>query len=44
MVQMIDLTMIEYKGPPDRPVPTQDERQEYARKQKEEGEYEQWVI
>jgi citrate synthase len=44
MVQMIDLSMIKYIGPEDREVPTQDERQEYARKQKEEGEYKKWVI
>lgn len=44
MVQMIDLSLIKYVGPPDRPVPTPQERQEYARKQKEEGEYKQWVI
>jgi len=44
MVQMIDLSMIKYIGPEDREVPTQEERQEYARKQKEEGEYKKWVI
>ena len=44
MVQMIDLSMIEYAGPADRKVPSQQERQEYARKQKAEGEYKQWVI
>ena len=44
MVQMIDLSMIKYVGPEDRAVPSQEERQEYAKKQKEEGEYEQWVI
>jgi hypothetical protein len=44
MVQMIDLSMIKYIGPEDRIVPKQEERQEYARKQKEEGEYKQWVI
>jgi len=44
MVQMIDLSMIKYVGPPDRKVPKQSERQEYARKQKEEGEYKKWVI
>ncbi len=44
MVQIIDLSMIKYIGPPDRRVPTQEERQEYARKQKEEGEYKQWLI
>lgn len=44
MVQMLDLSMIKYVGPEDRPVPPQAERQEYARKQKEEGEYKKWVI
>ena len=44
MVQMIDLSMIKYVGPEDRIVPKQEERQEYAKKQKEEGEYKQWVI
>ena len=44
MVQMLDLSMIKYVGPPDREVPSQAERQEYARKQKEEGEYKKWTI
>lgn len=44
MVQMIDLSMIKYVGPEDRIVPKQQERQEYARKQKQEGEYKKWVI
>ena len=44
MVQMIDLSMIKYIGPEDRKVPKQAERQAYARKQKEEGDYEKWVI
>ncbi|MDE2773321.1 MAG: hypothetical protein OXI46_06390 [Gemmatimonadota bacterium] len=44
MVQVIDLSMIKYVGPDDRRVPKQEERQEYARKQKEEGEYKKWVI
>jgi citrate synthase len=44
MVQMIDLSMIKYIGPEDREVPSQEERQEYAKKQKEEGEYKKWVI
>jgi len=44
MVQMLDLSMIKYLGPEDREVPTQEERQEYAKKQKEEGEYKKWVI
>ena len=44
MVQMIDLSMIKYVGPQDRIVPKKEEQQEYAKKQKEEGEYKQWVI
>jgi len=44
MVQMIDLSMIKYVGPEDRVVPKQEERQDYARKQKEEGEYKKWAI
>ena len=44
MVQMIDLSMIKYVGPEDRIVPKQADRQAYARKQKEEGEYKKWVI
>lgn len=44
MVQMLDLSMINYKGPADREVPSQAERQQYAGKQKEEGEYKKWVI
>ena len=44
MVQMIDLSMIKYVGPEDRRVPKQSERQEYAKNQKEQGEYKQWVI
>jgi len=44
MVQMIDLSMIKYVGPEDRVVPKQAERQEYARQQKEEGEYKKWAI
>lgn len=44
MVQMLDLSTIKYIGPEDREVPSQEERQEYARKQKESGEYEKWVI
>jgi citrate synthase len=44
MVQMLDLSMIKYLGPPDRPVPSQEERQEYAKKQKEKGEYKKWAI
>jgi citrate synthase len=44
MVQMIDLSMIKYVGPDDRIVPTQEERQAHARKEKEKGEYKKWVI
>jgi len=41
---MVDLSMIKYVGPADREVPSQDERQAYAGKQKEEGEYKKWTI
>jgi hypothetical protein len=44
IVHMLDLSMIKYIGPEDREVPSQEERQVYARKQKESGEYEKWVI
>jgi len=44
MVQMIDLSMIKYIGPEDRIVPKQAEREAYAQKQKDEGEYKKWVI
>jgi citrate synthase len=44
MVQMLDLSMIRYIGPEDRPVPSQEERQAYAKNQKDSGEYKQWVI
>ncbi|MCZ6529950.1 MAG: hypothetical protein O6949_06410 [Chloroflexi bacterium] len=44
MVQMLDLSMVKYVGPADRDVPRQEERQQYARKQKESGEYKRWVI
>jgi citrate synthase len=44
MVQMLDLSMIKYIGPGDREVPSQEERQVYAREQKEFGEYKKWVI
>jgi len=44
MVQMLDLSMIKYIGPEDREAPSQEERQEYAKKQKESEEYKKWVI
>ena len=44
MVQMLDLSMIKYVGPGDRPVPSQDDRQEYAQKQLDEGEYKKWAL
>ena len=44
MVQMLDLSMIKYIGPEDRRVPKQEERQDYAKQQKESGEYKKWVI
>jgi citrate synthase len=44
MVQLLDLSMIAYGGPEDRPVPTQEERQEVARKELEKGDYKKWVL
>lgn len=44
MIQMLDLSMIKYLGPEDREVPSQEEREEYATKQKEEGEYKKWAL
>ncbi|MBM3851929.1 MAG: hypothetical protein FJ399_02095, partial [Verrucomicrobia bacterium] len=44
MVQMLDLSMIKYVGPADRPVPQQEQRQEYAKQQKATGDYKKWVI
>jgi citrate synthase len=44
MVQMLDLSMIKYVGPADRKVPSQEERQEYAKKEKEKGDYKKWVL
>ena len=41
---MLDLSMIKYVGPEDRIVPKQADRAEYAKNQKEEGEYKKWVI
>jgi len=35
---------VKYIGPDDREVPSQEERQEYAKKQKETGDYKKWVI
>ena len=44
MVQIIDLSMIKYVGPKDREVPSQEERQEYAKKEKRKGEYKKWNL
>lgn len=44
MVQMLDLSMIVYDGIPGRPVPTQEEREEYAKRELEKGEYKRWVL
>ena len=44
MIQMLDLSMIVYDGIPDRPVPTQGEREDYARKELEKGEYKKWAL
>lgn len=44
MIQLLDLSMIAYEGIPDRPVPTQEEREEYAQKELEKGDYRKWVL
>jgi len=44
MVQMLDLAMIKYVGPEDREVPPLSERQSYAKKQLESGEYKKWAL
>jgi citrate synthase len=44
MVQMLDLSMIKYVGPEDREVPPLSERQDYAKKQLESGEWRKWVL
>ncbi len=44
MIQMLDISMIGYDGIPDRPVPTQEEREEYARKELEKGDYKKWSL
>ena len=44
MIQMLDLSMIVYEGIPNRPVPSQDEREEYAKKELEKGEYKRWAL
>lgn len=44
MIQMLDLSMIAYDGIPDRPVPTQEKREEHAKKELEKGEYKKWAL
>ena len=44
MVQMLDLAMIKYIGPEDREVPPMSERQAYAKKQFEAGEWKKWAL
>jgi citrate synthase len=44
MIQLLDLSMIAYDGIPDRRVPTQEDRQEYARVEREKGDYKKWVL
>jgi citrate synthase len=44
MVQMLDLAMIKYVGPEDREVPPMSERQDYAKKQLESGEFKKWAL
>lgn len=44
MVQLLDLSMIQYEGRPDRVVPTQDEREAYAEEELRNGEWEKWNL
>jgi citrate synthase len=44
MVQMLDLAMIKYIGPADREVPPVSERQTYAKKELESGEFRKWAL
>jgi citrate synthase len=44
MVQMLDLAMIKYIGPEDREVPPLSERQSYAKKELESGEFRKWAL
>jgi hypothetical protein len=44
MVQMLDLSMIEYEGRPDRVVPMQEEREVYAEEELRNGEWEKWNL
>lgn len=44
MVQMLDLAMIKYIGPDDREVPPMTDRQAYAKKELESGDYKRWSL
>lgn len=44
MVQLLDLSMIEYVGPPEKPVPTPKEREKVAEEQSKTGEWREWSI
>jgi citrate synthase len=44
MVQMLDLSMIEYEGIPDRVVPEQEQREDHAERELEKGEWKKWNL
>lgn len=44
MVQMLDLSMIQYEGIPDRVVPEQEQREDYAKRELTKGEWKKWNL
>lgn len=44
MMQLLDLSMIRYDGPPDKPIPPLRDRDKYAQEQKEKGEWKKWNL
>jgi hypothetical protein len=44
MIQLLDLSMIKYVGPPERAVPTTKEREKIAEEQKKSGEWREWSV
>jgi len=44
MVQLLDLSMLKYEGPPDREVPPLRDREKYAQEQKKKGEWKKWSL
>ena len=44
MIQLLDLSMIQYEGIPDRVVPEQEQREDYATREMEKGEWKKWNL